>query len=100
MDKKDLARHIDELYEILLKLKTKEDCEMLLADLCTFTEVEQMARRAYAAKLFLQGNTYNSIIGETELSSATLSRISRCINHGSGGYAKFIGGISPEEKED
>ena len=90
LEKKELDRLIDELYEILTKPKSKEDFATLLADLCTYTEIEQMARRAYAAKLFLQGKTYNTIIGETELSSATLSRISRCINHGSGGYAKFI----------
>lgn len=81
---------IEELYDILLKLKTREDCKALLEDLCTFKEVEQMAQRAYAAKLFLQGETYSKIIAATELSSTTLSRISRCISHGSGGYAKFI----------
>ncbi len=90
MEKKELSERIEELYEILLKLETKEDCAALLADLCTYKEVEQMAQRAYAAKLFLKGNTYNKITEETELSSATLSRISRCINHGSGGYTKFI----------
>lgn len=90
MEKQELNERIEELYEILLKLETKEDCAALLADLCTYKEVEQMAQRAYAAKLFLKGNTYNKITEETELSSATLSRISRCINHGSGGYTKFI----------
>lgn len=90
MEKQELNERIEELYEILLKLQTKEDCAALLADLCTYKEVEQMAQRAYAAKLFLKGNTYNKITEETELSSATLSRISRCINHGSGGYTKFI----------
>lgn len=90
MERKDLDKHIEELYDLILRLKTREDCEALLSDLCTYKEVEQMAQRAYAAKLFLEGYTYNKIIEETELSSATLSRISRCINHGSGGYAKFV----------
>ena len=85
---------LDELYEVLLKLKTKEDCAALLEDLCTYKETEQMALRAKAARLFLEGKTYTEIIGETELSSATLSRISRCISHGAGGYRKFIGGKS------
>ena len=83
---------LDELYGMLLKLKTKEDCAALLEDLCTYKEVEQMALRAKAAKLFLEGKTYTEIIGETELSSATLSRISRCISHGAGGYRKVIEG--------
>lgn len=87
---KDVERHINELYEALIKLQTVEDCKALLDDLCTYKEVEQMAQRAYAAKLFLEGRTYSEIIAETDISSTTLSRISRAITHGSGGYKKFI----------
>ncbi len=79
-----------QLYEILAKVDTPEDARLLLDDLCTNKEVEQMAQRAYAAKLFLQGNTYAQIIEKTDISSATLSRVSRCINYGGGGYAKFV----------
>lgn len=91
MNRNKLNEHIDELYAVLLKLKTKDDCKALLDDLCTYKEVEQMALRAYAAKLFLKGKTYTEIIDETELSSATISRVSRAITHGSGGYKAFIG---------
>ncbi len=87
---KDMEKHVNELYDIILKLKTREDCKALLEDLCTYKEVEQMAQRAYAAKLFLEGKTYNEIIAETDISSTTLSRISRSIAHGSGAYKKFI----------
>lgn len=87
---KDLEKRIDYLYETILKLKTKEDCKAFFADLCTFKEIEQMAQRAYGAKLFLENKTYSQIISETEISSATLSRISRSISHGSGGYTKFL----------
>lgn len=80
----------DELYECLLRLKTKEDCRLLLSDLCTFNEIEQMAGRVKAARLLLEGHTYSQIISQTEISSATLSRVSRCVSHGSGGYAKFV----------
>lgn len=86
-----LQQHIDELYRILLKPETEREFEALLADLCTYKEVEQMALRAYAAKLFLEGKTYTEIIEETELSSATISRVSRALSHGSGGYRTFIG---------
>lgn len=98
MDNSILEKHIDELYGILLKLKTKEDCKALLDDLCTYKEVEQMALRAYAAKLFLQGNTYVEIIEKTELSSATISRVSRAVTHGSGGYRSFVGGNAEDEE--
>lgn len=81
-----------ELYEIIIKLNTVEECKAFFDDLCTYKELEQMAQRAYAAKLMLDGKTYNEIIAETDISSTTLSRISRAITHGSGGYRKFIGG--------
>lgn len=87
---KDSGQLLGELCDVFLRLKTRADCEALLADLCTYKEVEQMAQRAHAARLFLEGKTYNEIIGETELSSATLSRVSRCVSHGSGGYRKFV----------
>ena len=89
-DKKVLDERINALCETILRLETVDDVRLLLSDLCTFKEVEQMAQRAYGAKLFLEGKTYNQIIAETELSSATLSRISRCLSYGSGGYSKFI----------
>lgn len=87
---KDIDSHLTKLYETIVKVNTVEDCKALLDDLCTYKEVEQMAQRLYAAKLFLEGCTYNEIIERTEISSATLSRISRAISHGSGGYKKFL----------
>ncbi len=83
---------LQELYEIIIKLNTTDDCKAFFDDLCTYKELDQMAQRAYAAKLMLEGKTYNEIIAETEISSATLSRVSRAITHGSGGYRKFIDG--------
>ena len=83
-------KYIDMLYDVLLSLETKEDCKMLLEDLCTFKEVEQMAQRVGAAKLLIEGNTYTQVIAHTDISSATLSRVNKCVQHGSGGYTKFI----------
>lgn len=80
---------IDALYALLLKLESKEDCAALFEDLCTRKEVENMAERAYAAKLLLDGKTYNQVIGETNISSATLSRVSRCVQYGQG-YSKLL----------
>lgn len=80
----------EELYKTIIQLKSVEDCRLLFEDLCTFKEVEQMAQRVTAAKLLLEGKTYAQVIERTEISSATLSRVSRCIQHGSGGYKKFV----------
>lgn len=78
------------LYTALASCQTAEDVEMLLADLCTFKEVDQMAQRLAAAKMLKAGKTYTEIIAETEISSATLSRVSRCVQRGSGGYEKLV----------
>ena len=75
---------ITELYQIIANLSSVEECEMLFEDLCTNKEVEKMAERLYAAKLLLDGKTYNQVIAETDISSATLSRVSRCVQYGQG----------------
>ena len=80
---------IKELYDTILKLQTEEDCKELFADLMTTNEIEQFAQRIQAAKLILQGNTYNQIIAKTDISSATLSRVSNCVKNGTG-YNKFL----------
>lgn len=74
----------------LTKLDTPEECEIFLQDLCTFAEVDNMAQRLYSAKLMLEGKTYSQVIEETQISSATLSRVSVCIKHGNGGYRTVI----------
>lgn len=84
------------LYEIFLSCQSKEDIKVLLDDLCTHKEIEQMAQRIAAAEMLKQGKTYAEIIEQTDISSATLSRVSRCVRYGSGGYEKFIKGKSKE----
>ena len=87
---KDPEKMTDVLYGALQNCRSKEDFAALLADLCTYQEIEQMAQRAAAAKLLSEGRTYAEIIAETDISSATLSRVSRALRHGSGGYARFL----------
>ncbi len=80
---------VDNLYKLLASFDDQRDMELLLCDLCTEREVEQMAQRIAAAKLLIEGNTYNKVIEKTDISSATLSRVSRCVQYGNG-YKKFI----------
>lgn len=80
---------IEELYRLIASLKTPEECQMLFEDLCTKKEVENMAERLYAAKLLMEGNTYNQVMERANISSATLSRVSRCVQYGDG-YSKCL----------
>lgn len=80
---------IDDLYDLIASLKSREECRELFSDMCTNKEIEQMAQRIYAARLLIEGKTYNQVIEETDISSATLSRVSRCVQYGEG-YRKFL----------
>lgn len=99
-EKFDKERARRDLYELFAGISDAEDFEKLLADLCTYTEVEQLAQRLLCAKLLLKGYTYNKIIEITDISSATLSRVSRCLQHGSGGYRKILGKYSGENGDE
>ena len=88
MPKKDESM-TNELFELIASINSAEDCKALFSDLCTIKESEQMAQRVKAAKLLIEGKTYNQVIEETDISSATLSRVSRCVQHGDG-YSRFL----------
>ena len=81
--------HIRQLFEIIMKLDNIDDCQVLFDDLCTVKEVENMAERCFAAKLLLEGNTYSQVMAQADISSATLSRVSRCVQYGKG-YSKLL----------
>ncbi|MBO5200959.1 MAG: TrpR-related protein YerC/YecD [Clostridia bacterium] len=85
---------LNELYELFARIDNPDDIRLLLEDLCTYKEVEQMAGRIAAARLFMEGKTYTQVIEATNISSATLSRVSRCVQRGDG-YRKFL---SKEDK--
>lgn len=79
-----------DLVNAILKLNTEEECINFLNDLCTIQELEKMAQRLEAAKLLIDGCTYEQVIEKTKISSTTLSRVSRCIRYGDGGYISVI----------
>ena len=89
MEKRPTAELIPELFDTILKLRTQEDCVAFFADLCTEKEVENMASRLAAARLLMEGKTYLQVIETVDISSATLSRVSRCVRHGTG-YTRMI----------
>ena len=80
---------IDNLYRLIAETTDPEDIRALFDDLCTRKEVENMAERIFAAKLLMEGNTYNQVIAQANISSATLSRVSRCVQYGKG-YSKLL----------
>ena len=84
-------QRMDFLYQLLAGIETPEDMAALLEDLCTRKEVENMAERVFAARLLLENNTYAQAMEQCSISSATLSRVSRCVQYGTG-YRRAITG--------
>lgn len=85
----DMEEKIRELYRVIVSLENVEDCRALFEDMCTRKEVEKMAERIHAARLLMEGKTYAQVISQTDISSATLSRVSRCVQYGSG-YSRLL----------
>ena len=81
--------HIDALVKLFAGIDNEADFRALLEDLCTAKELENMAERCHAAKLLLEGKTYNQVMEQVEISSATLSRVSRCVQYGKG-YSELL----------
>ena len=77
---------IAELFDAVLTLKTREECFALFSDICTVTEIQSISQRLRVAELLRSGMSYNAITAKTGVSAATISRVSRCLEYGEGGY--------------
>ena len=89
METEQNSQHRQALYQLIADIHDPKDIEALFDDLCTRKEVENMAERIYAAQLLMEGNTYQQVMAQTSISSATLSRVSRCVQYGSG-YRRLL----------
>lgn len=82
--------YTDKLMDTIVKLKTRAECYDFFEDVCTIKEILDMSKRLEAAKLLDKGLNYKDIIEKIGLSTATLSRVSKALNYGTGGYKKAI----------
>lgn len=76
----------DELFAAILKLQSIEECYAFFIDLCTVSELSSLSQRLQVAKLLKQQVTYNDIVQVTGASTATISRVKKCLEYGTGGY--------------
>lgn len=90
---------IDRLFTAILQLQNAEECHKFFEDICTIKEVQDMAQRLEAAILLDQGVGYQAITEQAGLSTATISRVSRCLNYGSGGYRMAIDRLKEEDAQ-
>ena len=80
------SEETDHLFEAILSLKDLEECYCFFDDLCTFSEIQAMTQRLQVAEMLEAGNTFSQISKEIGVSSATITRVIKCISYGADGY--------------
>ena len=81
----------DRLFRTILRLETVEECYAFFEDLCTVKELSDLSQRLEVAFLLHKGLNYQQVGERANVSSATISRVKRCLENGSGGYRTAIG---------
>ncbi len=84
------------LYETVIRLKTAEECAAFFEDICTIKEIQDLTQRLQVAEMLSEGKNYIEISKETGASTATISRVNKCLNYGSGGYRNAIERLKEE----
>lgn len=79
-------KEVDHLFEAILTLESIEDCYRFFDDLCTVGEIKSLAQRLEVARMLQKGYTYSQIEADTGASTATISRVKRCLHYGTDGY--------------
>ncbi len=90
------TQEVDELFKAITKLESVDECYKFFEDACTINEILGMAQRLKAAKMLIGGANYNDISATTGMSSATISRVNKCIEYGNGGYKIVLDRLQEE----
>ena len=91
---------LDRLFESVLLLRTRDECYQFFEDICTIAELKSLAQRLEVAKMLQENQTYGEIAGRTGASTATISRVKRCLNYGADGYKLVLERLSTPSKND
>ena len=92
------TKEVDTLFEAILSLNSVEECYKFFEDACTIKEVLEIAQRLKAAQMLTEGVNYALISKETGMSTATISRVNRCLEYGGGGYAMILERLSKKDR--
>ena len=84
------TQSMDRLFDTIVNLNTREECRAYLEDLCIVKELQDMAQRLDTAVLLSRGYSYKKIMEQVDVSTATIGRVSKCLNYGTGGYRTVI----------
>ena len=90
----------ERLFSAIAELKTAKECSDFFEDLCTIKEIQDMAQRLETAVLLSENKNYQTISAEVGVSSATISRVNRCLNYGTGGYRAVVDKLKTPETDE
>ena len=76
----------DQLCRAMLSLKNIDECYQFFEDICTVSELKALSQRLEVARMLRAGHTYEEVVERTGASTATISRVKRCLNYGADGY--------------
>ena len=93
------SKEVDTLFKAILDLESIDDCYNFFEDVCTIKEMQEIAQRLDVALMLDSGKSYQDISAATGVSAATISRVNKCLNYGSGGYRKAIDAIREQESK-
>ena len=88
---------VDALFDAVLTLENREDCYRFFEDLCTINEIHAIAQRMEVAKYLAEKKTYSEIEKITNASTATISRINKCLVYGADGYKRILARMKEQE---
>ena len=94
------TKEVDDLFKAILSLESVEECYLFFEDICTVKEVLDISQRLRAAAMLTNGSNYTEISRETGMSTATISRVNKCLNYGTGGYRTALRRISEFSEEE
>jgi TrpR-related protein YerC/YecD len=100
MVEKIKSEDVDHLIEAFMLLETDGEYYKFFDDLCTVAEIKEMSKRLRAAKMLKDGVVYNEISEATGLSTATISRVSKCLKYGSDGYSLVLEKLERLERQE
>ena len=92
--------NVDYLFAAIRSLKTDEECYNVFEDLCTVSEIKEMSKRLLAARLLSENCIYSDIAKTTGLSTATISRVNRCLKYGNDGYQTVLARVPAKKSEE
>jgi TrpR-related protein YerC/YecD len=92
------TKEVDKLFEAILSLETVDECYKFFEDICTVKEILDISQRLKAAKMLKNGANYMDISKATGMSTATISRVSKCLEYGGGGYAMIIDRVANDKE--